>query len=79
MILLTKLRQSLHWRRKPREAFLLSSIDPDEFSDLLRSGRKQDLESLAKKLSEHPRAPRPPASVMSSRDMTSPGGGGTAK
>jgi hypothetical protein len=27
-------------------------IDPDEFSRLLRSGRKQDLETLAKRLSE---------------------------
>ena len=27
-------------------------IDPDEFSKLLRSGRKQDLETLARRLSE---------------------------
>ena len=28
------------------------AIDPDEFSKLLRSGRKQDLETLARRLSE---------------------------
>jgi hypothetical protein len=28
------------------------AIDPDEFSKLLRSGRKQDLEALARRLSE---------------------------
>jgi hypothetical protein len=44
------------WRRwlKPSpESHLISSIDPREFSDLLGSGRKEDLETLAKRLSEH--------------------------
>jgi hypothetical protein len=44
------------WRRwwKPsRETRLMSSIDPHEFSDLLVSGRKTDLEVLARRLSEH--------------------------
>jgi hypothetical protein len=31
------------------------SIDPDEFSKLIRSGRKQDLETLAKRLSDRER------------------------
>jgi len=35
---------------------LLSSIDPREFSDLLLSGRKRDLKTLADRLSEHARA-----------------------
>jgi ribose 1,5-bisphosphokinase PhnN len=46
------------WRRwwKPsRETRLMSSIDPHEFSDLLVSGRKTDLEVLARRLSEHGR------------------------
>lgn len=49
------------WRRwwKPSpETRLMSSIDPHEFSDLLVSGRKTDLEVLARKLSEHARIPR---------------------
>jgi hypothetical protein len=48
------------WRRwwKPSpETRLMSSIDPHEFSDLLVSGRKTDLEVLARKLSEHARIP----------------------
>jgi hypothetical protein len=48
------------WRRwwKPSpETRLMSSIDPHEFSDLLVSGRKTDLEVLARKLSEHGQIP----------------------
>jgi hypothetical protein len=48
------------WRRwwKPSpETRLMSSIDPHEFSDLLVSGRKADLEVLARKLSEHAQNP----------------------
>jgi hypothetical protein len=47
------------WRRwsKPLpETSLLSSIDPREFSDLLVSGRKKDLKTIADRLSEHARA-----------------------
>jgi hypothetical protein len=32
------------------------SVDPEEFSQLLRSGRKKDLETLARKLSERRRS-----------------------
>jgi hypothetical protein len=35
----------------------MSSIDPNEFSNLLVSGKKTDLEVLARKLSEHARIP----------------------
>jgi hypothetical protein len=63
-ILLAMLRRSLRWSRKLRqEAFFLPLINPDEFFSLLRSGRKQDLETLARKLSEHPQASRMPSSV----------------
>jgi hypothetical protein len=37
----------------PPETRAISSIDTREFSDLLRSGRKNDLETLARRLSEH--------------------------
>jgi hypothetical protein len=36
----------------------LSSIDPKEFSNLLCSGRKDDLKLLANKLSAHTASPR---------------------
>jgi hypothetical protein len=58
-----KLRIMLHllrrrWRlreKQPPPAHPITSIDPREFSDLLRSGRKQDLKTLAKKLSDRRR------------------------
>jgi hypothetical protein len=37
------------------DAPVAPSIDPDEFSKLIRSGRKQDLETLAKRLSDRER------------------------
>jgi hypothetical protein len=40
------------WARVSPDAPDAPSIDPDEFSKLIRSGRKQDLETLAKRLSE---------------------------
>jgi hypothetical protein len=48
------------WRRwwKPSpETRMMSSIDPNEFSNLLVSGRKTDLQVLARRLSEHARIP----------------------
>jgi hypothetical protein len=35
------------------ETRALSSIEPQEFTELLRSGRAADLKTLAKRLSEH--------------------------
>jgi hypothetical protein len=45
------------WRlRKSQPSDPISSIDPEEFSCLLRSGRKKDMETLAKKLSDRRRS-----------------------
>jgi hypothetical protein len=43
------------WARVSPDAPDAPSIDPNEFSELIRSGRKQDLETLAKRLSERQR------------------------
>jgi len=40
------------WTHVSPDAPDAPAIDPDEFSELLRSGRKQDLETLARRLSE---------------------------
>jgi hypothetical protein len=43
-----------HWRLRetqPPALHPIPSIDPEEFSNLLRSGCKKDLQTLAKKLS----------------------------
>jgi hypothetical protein len=48
------------WRRRrkrPPKVYPMPSIDPEEFSSLLGSGRKEDLETLAKRLSRRPRSP----------------------
>jgi hypothetical protein len=53
-VILRWLRRSLRRRlTPPSETRRLASIDPQEFSDLLRGGRKKDLETLARRLSEH--------------------------
>jgi hypothetical protein len=45
------------WKlRKSPSRDPISSIDPEEFSCLLRSGRKKDMETLAKKLSDRRRS-----------------------
>jgi hypothetical protein len=46
------------WQKRERRASVrhpVSLVDPEEFSRLLRSGRKQDLETVARKLSERRR------------------------
>jgi hypothetical protein len=48
------------WRRRhkrPPKVYPVPSVDPEEFSSLLGSGRKEDLETLAKRLSRRPRSP----------------------
>lgn len=48
------------WRRRhkrPPKLYPVSSVGPEEFSSLLGSGRKEDLETLAKRLSRRPRSP----------------------
>jgi hypothetical protein len=53
-VILRSLRRALRrWLTPPPETRSLSSIDPREFSDLLSGGRKTDLETLARRLSEH--------------------------
>jgi hypothetical protein len=53
-VILRLLRRALRrWLTPPSETRSLSSIDPREFSDLLSGGRKTDLETLARRLSEH--------------------------
>ena len=46
------------WSTPPSETRAISSIDTREFSDLLRSGRKKDLETLARRLSQHTAQPK---------------------
>jgi hypothetical protein len=59
---------------------LLSSIDPREFSDLLVSGRKKDLQTLADRLSEHARASQGKVSAKpSGRHASNSKGPGIAK
>jgi hypothetical protein len=46
------------WQKRETRASVrhpVSLVDPEEFSRLLRSGRKQDLETVARKLSERRR------------------------
>jgi hypothetical protein len=53
-VIVRLLRRALRrWLTPPSETRSLSSIDPREFSDLLSGGRKKDLETLARRLSEH--------------------------
>jgi hypothetical protein len=45
------------WRKLNAEQAFVSSVDPDEFASLLKSGRKQDLDLLARKLSQRRNTP----------------------
>lgn len=58
MKMLKRLFQSIRLRHAARKsaAASLASIDPDEFSRLLCSGRREDLRILARKLSLPSRA-----------------------
>jgi hypothetical protein len=40
----------------PQQQHPICTMDPEEFSNLLRSGHKKDLETLARKLSERRRS-----------------------
>ncbi len=44
---------SNRWLRPAAPIHSISVFDPAEFSELISSGRKKDLETLAKRLSEH--------------------------
>ena len=76
-VILRFLRRALRrWLTAPCETHALPSIDPREFSDLLRGGKK-DLETLARKLSEHstPSNVKRPASQIVKRAPNSKGRG----
>jgi hypothetical protein len=60
------------------ETRLISSIDPKEFSDLLISGRKNDLKTLADRLSDHGRTGNV-AGKAPGRTTSSSKGSGVAK
>lgn len=45
-----------HRKARNSPAFPQPAIDPEEFTRLLCSRRREDLRTLAKKLSEHPKA-----------------------
>jgi hypothetical protein len=71
------------WRRgaKPStETRLVSSIDPREFSDLLASGRQEDLKILADRLTRHARVSQGGASAkLPGRHASNSNGSGMAK
>jgi len=80
-VILRLLRRAVRrWSTPPSETRSLSSIDPREFSDLLRGGSKKDLETLARRLSEHaaPSNAKRPAKPTVQRASNS-NGPGTAK
>jgi hypothetical protein len=53
-VILRLLRRALRrWLTPPFETRSLPSIDPRKFSDLLCAGGNKDLETLARRLSEH--------------------------
>jgi hypothetical protein len=49
---------SNRWLKPAAPTHSISLIDPGEFSELISSGRKKDLETLAKRLSEHHGGPQ---------------------
>jgi hypothetical protein len=56
-------RLAHRWLKPAPPAHSIAVFDPKEFSALISSGRKKDLEALAKRLSEHHE--RSPASTKS--------------
>jgi hypothetical protein len=45
------------WQKLNAEQAFVCSVDPDEFTSLLKSGRKQDLDLLARKLGKRRNTP----------------------
>jgi hypothetical protein len=66
---------------KPSPPFhSISLIDPKEFSDLITSGRKRDLQALAKRLSDHHRRPQVKGTAkQTGQNAMSPKGSGLRK
>jgi hypothetical protein len=46
-------RRAQRWLKPAPPAHSIAVFDPNEFSELISSGRTKDLETLAKRLSEH--------------------------
>jgi hypothetical protein len=46
-------RLAHRWLKPAPSSHSITVFDPKEFSELISSGRKKDLETLAKRLSEH--------------------------
>jgi hypothetical protein len=46
-------RRADRWLKPAPPAHSIAVFDPSEFSELISSGRKKDLETLAERLSEH--------------------------
>jgi hypothetical protein len=68
------------WLRPSPETHSISLIDSKEFSDLLGSGRKKDLETLAKRLSDHHQGSRAKVAVKpTGQGASSSKGTGVAK
>jgi hypothetical protein len=44
---------SNRWLKPAPPSHSIAVFDPNEFSELISSGRKKDMETLAKRLSEH--------------------------
>ena len=61
------LRKLAHrWLRPAPPVHSISVFDPAEFSELISSGRKQDLQTLARRLSEHHGKPATKAALKGS-------------
>jgi hypothetical protein len=46
-------RRAQRWLKPAPPAHSIAVFDPNEFSELISSGRKKDMETLAKRLSDH--------------------------
>jgi hypothetical protein len=55
------------WRKLNAEQAFTCTVDPDEFSSLLKSGRRQDLDLLAHKLGKRRSTPGPGTQSARSR------------
>jgi hypothetical protein len=56
-------RRAQRWLKPAPPTHSIAVFDPNEFSELISSGRKKDMDALAKRLSEH--HGRSPANMMS--------------
>jgi hypothetical protein len=67
-------KRANRWLTPAAPVHSISVFDPAAFSELISSGRKKDLETLAKRLSKHPGKPGiKVASGRSGQGATTPG------